>query len=184
MKEGLWKLELSKQEKGILTAVPPVTLADASNIREVTLHFKCEKEAWGAMTYLYSAFVSHGGVTYSPIYFLRQFKILKRVDLVLPSHPNLWHHAQLAAHRSRLAAAIRMSNSQLKSPARLLRVWAFHVEDKEYSGADLADLCERDEWFWQAEKEGNLKFEKKKPPTLEVLTVGMSLEQIGAESSL
>jgi hypothetical protein len=77
MECGLWKIGVSKEDQTVLTPFVPATLADAENIREVTLEFPARN---GNAT---SAFVFHGGMHYHFNYFLRFEKMVK-VTLLTP----------------------------------------------------------------------------------------------------
>jgi hypothetical protein len=158
MKEGLWKLGVLKDEESVLTPIPPASLSDASNIREVILDFK---NSYSGIP----PFLSYGSVAYSLNYFLTSFGKLRRVDLILPRTnlsisglPNL-------EREDKVDEGIKMANARLGVPAKLSSILALHIKDGIDASVDQWSqwLELGDEWFWQAEEGLLLKAPALKP---------------------
>jgi len=144
MNKGLWELGISKEDKTVRTDFILATLADATNIREITLEFRYEN-GFVAIPYVYL-----GGMRYHFNYFLSKFHDLKKVTLRL-----LGPNSLLSGMREdEIFTAIRSGNSKLKTGAKLMRVTAYHVgEDGDrIPEMDLGELECKDEWFWEAEE--------------------------------
>ena len=161
MRSGLWDLASTQSEERLLS--------DASNIREVTLEFKHE-----GYSGTFPPFVVHGGVSYSPNYFLTSFQKLTRVVLSLPSPPlngnAFMHHLREEA----VADGLKMAISRLGATPKLSRVLALHIQgDEQVLDESLQRAwAARDEWFWQAEqgyylKEPRAKITRQMPEYME-----------------
>lgn len=144
MKQGLWEIGSSDEESQLTPSVPAL-IADATNIRAVTLHYDgCS-----------SPEIFYGGVAYSFIYFLVPFKYLTRVELIMSVY-----RAKLITYRGprtvppKLDRAIQIGNSRFGAFAKLSTVWGLHKreepEDPTWVGRKTR-LQVREEWFWQAE---------------------------------
>ncbi|KAG4435980.1 hypothetical protein IFR05_008522 [Cadophora sp. M221] len=190
MHEGLWKVRHPDADTDTTAAAAlaftPANIADATNIRQLVVKFKSDRETENILP-----FFAFGQVTFSLNYFTTPFKALKRVEMVMPKRSITRDEYVLLLREKKMDFGIKGVNSKMGVVGRLESVSGFcevdvdedvmDIDGGEVTNAveqelnelgELAELEGRDKWFWQA-REGCFLGEVKEEKAVALATSAM-----------